>query len=213
LPIATGAKGPKITLYPTCAIKVGSVCGRNLTCTTDAGKPGVFYDVTINGEPSGRRCIGEAEANEARVVTPGQVLEAMRRLKWPASPLIVQPPDGLTLVNFDTNFYTTGTSPVTRTVTLLGQRITIEATPSEYHWSFGDERSLDTIHPGAAYPALDITHNYLRIGTYAVSLDTTYSGRYRVGNGPWQDIPGTVTVQGTPETLRAIEATPKLVGY
>ncbi|WP_182375930.1 PKD domain-containing protein [Nocardioides sp. WS12] len=208
-----GTKGPKVFLYPMCAVKVGAVCGRNLTCTTEAGKPGVFYQVTVNGEPSGRRCIGAAEANAAGAITPGQVLEAMRRLKWPASPLVVQPPNGLTLVNFDTIFYTTGTAPVTRSVTLLGQRITIEATPSEYHWTFGDQESLKTTDPGAPYPALAITHNYLRTGTYAVSLDTTYSGRFRVGNGAWQDIAGTVTVQGTPETLRAIEATPKLVGY
>lgn len=213
LPAHVGATGPRVFLYPMCAVKVGPVCGRNLTCTTATGKPGVFYAVTVNGEPSGRRCIGDAEANGAGIVTPGQVLEAMRRLDWPASPLVIQPPDGLTLVNFETNFYTTGTSAVTRVVTLLGQRITIEATPSEYHWAFGDGESLASAEPGAAYPALTITHTYLRTGTYAASLDTTYSGRYRVGNGAWQDIPGTVTVQGAPESLRAIEAQPKLVGH
>lgn len=137
----------------------------------------------------------------------------MRALNWPASTLVVQPPDGLTLVNFDTNFYTTSTEPVTRQVTLLGQRITIEATPSEYQWQFGDGQSLASAEPGAAYPALTITHNYRRKGTYRPQLDTVYSGRFRVGNGPWQDIPGTHTVVGAPEDLRAIEAQPKLVGY
>ncbi|WP_435771856.1 hypothetical protein [Nocardioides sp. SYSU DS0651] len=137
----------------------------------------------------------------------------MRRLDWPASRLVIQPPDGLTLVNFDTNFYTTSTEPITRQVTLLGQPITIEATPAEYVWHFDDGASLRTTEPGAPYPELAVTHNYTRTGTYRPSLDTVYSGRFRVGGGPWRTIPGTVTVDGPAQRLRAIEAQPKLVGY
>ena len=44
---------------------------------------------------------------------------------------------GRTLINFDTNFYTTNTHPTTQTVTLIGQQVTIEATPTEYTWHFG----------------------------------------------------------------------------
>lgn len=198
---------------PVCGVRVSGVCGSPLRCTTPDGRPGVLHAVTIDGEDGGRWCISEAEANDAGVITPGQVLRAMRNLDWPESALVIQPPDGLTLVNFDTNFYTTSTQPVTRQVTLLGQQITIEATPAEYQWQFGDGQSLASTKPGAAYPALTITHNYERKGTYSPQLDTVYSGRYRVGSGPWQDIPGTHTVAGTPEQLRAIEAQPKLVGY
>ncbi|TNM45157.1 hypothetical protein FHP29_04955 [Nocardioides albidus] len=138
---------------------------------------------------------------------------AFKDLTWPASTLVIQPPDGLTLVNFDTNFYTTSTSPITQTVTLVKQQVTIEATPSQYHWTFGDGETLTTTKPGAPYPKLTNTHDYLRIGTYAVSLATTYTGRYRVGDGGWQSIAETVTVEGTPQQLRVIEAQPKLVGY
>ncbi|THV18569.1 hypothetical protein E9934_02865 [Nocardioides caeni] len=192
---------------------MGGACGRVVACTTRSGSRGVLHDVTVDGEAAGRQCIGDEEASDAAVVTPGLVQRAMRRLAWPASPLTVQPPDGLTLVNFDTNFYTTGTEPVTRAVTLLGQQITIEATPIEYAWHFGDGEVRRTAEAGAPYPDLRITHSYLRKDTYDVRLDTTYGGRFRVDNGPWQDIPGTVTITGTPQSLRAIEARPTLVGY
>lgn len=149
----------------------------------------------------------------APVLTIGLIRRAFAELELPAGRLVIQPPDGLTLVNFDTNFYTTSTAPIARTVTLLGQRVTLEATPATYHWDFGDGRTLSTSEPGAPYPRLDVTHNYLRTGTYRPSLSTTYTGRYRVGGGAWQEIPGTVTIDGAGRALRAIEAQPKLVGY
>ncbi|WP_156391941.1 MULTISPECIES: PKD domain-containing protein [unclassified Nocardioides] len=152
-------------------------------------------------------------ASGPEVLTISEVRNAFARLKLPAAKLVIQPPDGLTLVNFDTNFYTTSTRPISRTVTLLGQRVTLEATPAEFEWTFGDGESLATTEPGAPYPALRITHNYLQTGTYQPSLDTVFTGRYRVGGGPWQQIPGTVTIEGTGQDLRAIEAEPKLVGY
>lgn len=147
------------------------------------------------------------------VLTVGHVRRAFAELKLPAGELVIQPPDGLTLVNFDTNFYTTSTEPISRTVTLLGRRVTLEATPSSFLWTFGDGESLTTSDPGAPYPQLRVTHNYLRKDTYRPSLATTYTGRYRVGSGPWRQIPGTVTIEGTGQDLRAIEAEPKLVSY
>lgn len=147
------------------------------------------------------------------VLTVGLIRNAFAELELPAGTLVIQPPDGLTLVNFDTNFYTTSTQPIARTVTLLGRRVTLEATPSTYRWTFGDGESLTTSDPGAAYPDLRVTHNYLRKDTYRPSLATTYTGRYRIGGGPWRQIPGTVTINGPSRPLRAIEAEPKLVSY
>ncbi|WGX94586.1 PKD domain-containing protein [Nocardioides sp. L-11A] len=138
---------------------------------------------------------------------------AFAELELPAGTLTIQPPDGLTLVNFRTNFYTTSTDPISTTVALLGQQVTLEATPATFVWHFGDGRSRSTTEPGAAYPELRITHNYLRKGEYLPSLSTTYTGRYRIADGPWQAIPGTVTIDGPGQPLRAIEAEPKLVGY
>ena len=119
-------------------------------------------------------------------------------------------------MNFDTNFYTTNTHPTTQTVTLVGQRVTIEASPTEYIWHFASGTSdgdRSTTDPGAAYPDLEVTYRYQRVGTVHPTVDTTYSGRYRVGNGPWRGIPATLTVAGTPVDLQVVSATPHLVGY
>lgn len=148
-----------------------------------------------------------------RTVTIADAQKAFGELKLAPGTLVIQPPDGLTLVNFETNFYTTDTAPIAKTVTLLGQQVTLEATPATYTWHFGDGTSTSTTEPGAAYPDLTITHDYQRTGDYGPSLSTTYTGRYRVGDGPWQTIPGTVTIDGPAQPLRAIEAQPKLVGY
>lgn len=153
------------------------------------------------------------EPDARPVLTPAMIRSAFAELPLPASTLVIQPPDGLTLVNFATNFYTPSTSAITRTVTLLGQRVTLEATPSRYRWDFGDGTTTTTDEPGAPYPRLDVTHSYLRTGTYRPRLATTYTGRFRVAGGGWRAIPGTVTIQGAPQRLRAIEATPTLVDY
>lgn len=147
------------------------------------------------------------------MLTVEDVRRAFEELKLDPGTLVIQPPDGLTLVNFKTNFYTTTTTPTTLTVTLLDQPVTIEATPATYTWYFGDGQTTHTTEPGAAYPSLTITHEYLRKGDYRPSLSTTYTGRYKIGDGAWQTIPGTVTIDGPTQPLRAIEAQPKLVGY
>jgi hypothetical protein len=146
------------------------------------------------------------------VITPAMVRREMQRLAWPTARLEVEPPDGQTLIHFDTNFFTTNTRPTTQTVVLLGQRVTIEAAPVEYTWHFGDGASVTTDSPGAAYPGLDVTHEYVEPGRVSPSVDTTYAGRYRVNGDDWQTIPGTLTVAGEPVALRVRSATPHLVG-
>jgi hypothetical protein len=94
--------------------------------------------------------------------------------------------------------------------------VTIEATPTQYVWHFGsgsDDGDRATTDPGAAYPDLRVTYRYLHVGDVSPSVDTTYSGRYRVGNGPWRQIPATLTVPGAPVALQVVSATPHLVGY
>ncbi|NYD30161.1 PKD domain-containing protein [Nocardioides kongjuensis] len=152
-------------------------------------------------------------SDEKPVITVADVQKAFAELPLSAGALVIQPPDGLTLVNFKTNFYTTTTTPTTATVTLLGQPVTLEATPATYTWHFGDGDSTSTTEPGAPYPKLTVTHSYKLKGDYQPSLSTTYTGRYKLADGPWQSIPGTVTIDGPPQPLRAIEAEPKLVGY
>jgi hypothetical protein len=144
-------------------------------------------------------------------ITPGVVAAAFTRLPLPPSKLIVQPPNGRTLVNLETNFFTK-TEPFTRSVTLLGQRIQLTITPTSFEWRFGDGESTSTSSPGSAYPDLEITHTYQRKGRVTPSVDTTYTATYRVNGGPSQPVPGSVTIPGEPVPLRVITASPQLVG-
>lgn len=153
-------------------------------------------------------CAGAAD----QLLTIGAVARAFSEIPLPASELIVQPPNGRTLVNFATNFYT-DTETFTRTITLLGQHVDLRITPATYDWRFGDGHTTSTTTPGAAYPDLQVTHDYLTTGTVTPAVDTTYTADFRVNNTTWRPVPGTVTIPGTTVPLEIVEATPTLVGY
>ena len=154
----------------------------------------------------------EAVAAVAAVqLTPDMVAAAFARIPLPASQLAIQPANGRTLVNFDTNFYT-DSSAFTRTVTLLGRQVTLDITPTTWTWTFGDGTTTSTSTPGAPYPALDITHAYQRKGRVDPSVATTYTATYRVGGGPSRPVPGAVTIPGPAVALDVRTAPPRLVG-
>ena len=146
------------------------------------------------------------------LLTPDVVAAAFRVMALPAATIKVEPPNGRTLVNFDTNFYTE-IQPQDRTITLLGQQVGLHIVPSQFGWRFGDGEALTTDQPGAPYPHLDVTHSYLRKGAVAPSVDTTYTAQFRVNGGPWRDVPGSVTIAGATVDLQVLTATPTLVGY
>ncbi|MBU2698448.1 hypothetical protein CCO04_25495 [Pimelobacter sp. 30-1] len=159
-------------------------------------------------------CPGTTPTPDQPTLTLTDIRHAFAELPLPRPTLVIQPPDGLTLVNLDTNFYTPDPRPLTHTVTLLGHQVTIRATPATFTWHYGDQTTRTTTDPGAPYPQLRITHRYERKGRYHPSLATTFTGAFRLdGAGPWRTIPGTVTLTSTPQAVRAIEATPTLVGY
>jgi hypothetical protein len=203
------------SIRPACEVGGLGLCAEPATCTI-GGHDGYLYNVYQDADPDPldwQACLTRQEARRLGGLTPAMVQRAFQRLAWPASRLAVQPPRGRTLVNFDTNFYTSNSRPTTQTVTLIGQPVTIEAAPTQYTWRFGDDRDLTTTDPGAPYPDLRVTHRYTRVGTVHPSVDTTYSGRYRVGNGGWHPIPDTLTVPGAAVDLQVVSATPHLVGY
>jgi hypothetical protein len=193
----SAANGPHLLPMLTFAMMVGgqAYCGGGramVACTLPTTQPA-------------------AAAAPRPQVTPGVVMTAMRRIGLPALAAHTQP-EGKTLVNFATIFYTEP-QPFTRSVTLLGRRVTIVATPQTFTWDYGDGTTSSTSTPGAPYPAKDVTHSYRDAHrTVLTSVDVAYSARFRVGGGAWQDIPGTVTIAGPTSPLRISEATALLSG-
>ena len=135
----------------------------------------------------------------------------------PEAPLEVQPPGGVTLVNFDTILHTDA-QPFTETVQLLNRQITFDIEPSEFTWTLGDGRTLTTTDPGRAWRAglpMDeyVSHRYVEAGTVQLQLTTTWSARWRLPNGPWRPVAGTVEMTSPPQDLEVTTARPQLVSY
>ncbi|QCC78267.1 hypothetical protein [Nocardioides daphniae] len=110
-------------------------------------------------------------ADELQTISAADVAREFKRLTWPAARMTIQPPDGETLVNLPTIFFTNDTSTQTQTVTLLGQTVEIEATPAEWTWHWatpGDDGTPDdrqpftTADPGSPHPNATVTHAYTR---------------------------------------------------
>jgi hypothetical protein len=165
-------------------------------------------------EPLYTQCFGRPPTTTDAprpTVTPGRVLTALRQIGLPALEARTQPA-GKTLVNFETIFYAEPQA-FTRTITLLGQRVDVEASPATYTWHHGDGTSASTETPGARYPAKDVVHEYSDAHTtVSPSVDVTYTARFRVNGGAWQDIAETVTITGPGGSLRIAEATAVLSG-
>ena len=186
----------------------GGICTEWVACTEN-GEAGHVYDVYRDGVDVGDVCVPESEQDAVDVTVAAA--RAFQHLSWPASKLSVQPPRGRTLVNFETIFFTTNTAPTRQTLTLLGQRVEIEAAPTAYIWTFGDGTTQTTASPGHPYPDHDVSHQYAHAGSVGPRVDTTYTGRFRVESGDWEPITQTLTVAGAPVELSVLEARPKLV--
>jgi hypothetical protein len=164
-------------------------------------------------EPLGQFCGGDTAPNATTPqVTPDLVARAFQRIPLPALRAHTQPADE-TLINFDTIFYVDA-QPLHRTLTLLGQRVELEITPSTFRWVHGDGTTAVTQTPGAAYPAKDVVHRYQHAHvTVQHHVEIVWTARWSLNGGPLQDVPGTVTTVGPATPLRVAEATPALSGY
>ena len=145
-------------------------------------------------------------------VTPAMVARAFQRIPLPALRAITQPADK-TLINFDTIFYAEA-EPLHRTLTLLGQQVLLEITPSTFRWVHGDGTTTETHTPGAPYPAKDVVHRYQQAHvTVHQHVEVVWTARWSLNGGPFQNVDGTVTTVGPDTPLRIAEATPALTGY
>lgn len=186
--------------------------------------PTGYHLVTAYGYVDGRGqfAVGgpctEAEAKTATASLPALVLQEFRRVPLPAPQLSIQPPNGKTLIGLETIF-STRAEPFTRTLTLLGQQVTLRIKPSSFLWHHGDSTSQTTDSAGKPWnhdePDIDgyLTHIYEHTGEVRPSVEVTWSAEYRVGGGAWQPVNGTVTRAGAPVPLQVLEGQPVLNSY
>ena len=168
-------------------------------------------------ERIGTVCFDEEQTDHLGVITEETIIRRMKALDWPSAALVVEPPNGRTLINLPTNFYTVLVDPVVQTVRILQHVVELRATPTSYTWHFGDGSAAESgSDPGAPYlvdDSLRVSHVYSEgKATVHPSVDVTYSGSYRVDDGPWRSIPTTLTKAGATVSLVVLTATPHLVG-
>lgn len=211
---SSNASAPQYEEYrwePACNIAVGPVHTCSMVCPQGEVPfrlmglhDGTWFPLDV-------RCASDAPA-AAPQVTPALVARAFQRIPLPALRAHTQPADK-TLINFDTIFYVDA-QPLRRTLTLLGQRVELEITPSTFRWVHGDGTTAVTQTPGAAYPAKDVTYRYQHAHvTVQHHVEIVWTARWSLNGGPMQDVPGTVTTVGPATPLRVAEATPALSGY
>lgn len=148
---------------------------------------------------------------QRRELTWTDVLSGIRQVGVPGG--TVEAPN-YTLVNLDTTFYTEPTA-VDRNLVIIGYDVEVRLRPSTYTWNWGDGTSETTSTPGHPYPSTDVTHTYVHATppnqSLLLSVDVTYTARYRVDGGEWQPIPQTLTIPGTPTGLPIKQASAVLV--
>jgi hypothetical protein len=163
----------------------------------------------------GTQCLTPAELAELDTGQSGPsliqlVIQEWQSIQIPAAAIGISPPDGRTLVNFDTVFYTTA-GEQSFPVTLLGRSVVIYAIPVEYTWHHGDGTRQSTATGGAPYPSKEIAHQYRDTGTVTPRVDVRYRAEFTVDGGERQQVPGFATVTGTSEELAILEARTRLV--
>lgn len=122
------------------------------------------------------------------------------------------------LVSFDTIFSTTA-DRIERRIRVAGIPVAVRIWPSAYTWHWGDKTLPETTEEsGRPYergvPMEDyITHQYVDAHvTVQPRVDVTYAAEFSVRGGAWQPVDGTVTIDGSPASLRILEARPMLTG-
>lgn len=147
------------------------------------------------------------------------VRTAFEEIPLPESNILIQPTEGETIVNNPTNLATEAEA-FDETVTFFGGRISVvlHITPSTFTWHHGDGTTQQTDWPGKLVQRFTtdtsglIVHAYTQKATdMPVSVDTTWSATWTLNGRDMGAVPGTVTIEGDPRPLDALEAPPVLV--
>jgi len=134
-------------------------------------------------------------------VTSARVLKAFQSVPLPTPTLGMSPPDGITLVNLPTIFYTRA-EPFGRDLELLGRRVHLEIAPVSYAWSVGPGAEFTTDWAGAPYqdgltpqddPDAYVTWTYPHAAaSQAATVRVIWGATWTLDGKPMGRVPGTV---------------------
>lgn len=109
-----------------------------------------------------------------------------------------------TLRGKDTNVWANATTQ-TFNITMLGQQVTITATPVAYTWNYGDGNVWGPtpvhgapLHQDRIGERTQSSHVYTETGRLAINLTTHFSGSYTVNGGPELPIAGRGNIVSAP---------------
>ncbi|WP_139185751.1 hypothetical protein [Sanguibacter gelidistatuariae] len=151
--------------------------------------------------------------NRAPGAAPVVVTQAdFRALQLTPSPIVVGPAQGWVPVNMITIVYTDA-QPQVITTTLLGQPVTVRATPRDFVWDWADGSTpTATTDAGAPWPDHTVAYAYARTGDYTVTMTTTWTGEYSLDGGvTYTPITGTASTVSTAPPLTVKELRSHLV--
>ena len=225
------------TSHPICEQGGAALCYEADRCSDGSVKM-LWIGTDASGDQVAQveLCPADGPPSEVGITTPpvdipGEVAKQFKQVSLPESTIIIQPPGGETLVNFNT-ILATKAEPFTTTVQLdqVNIDVTLDIYPIAFTWHHGDGTTQRTDHPGGTWDGHSSTdnphcltpgkratecvlHNYTDATEgNSVSVDTVWGARFQVnGQGPWEDVAGTVTRTGAPATLDVLEAHPSLV--
>ena len=196
-----GKSGPRKPSPPP--VRWHNRCGGRVI-SVDGGQCWVRYEQPRQpsqpGKPSGGRAPVQGEPAEPAV--PVVTQRDFQSVPLSAAEVHVWP-DGWGVAGKRTAFWTDDTTQ-TKTLTMLGQEVTVEAVPVSWRWDFGDGTVKWTHSPWRKPVSLEragFYHVYSEAEHVKVTVTVKYEGRFRVGNGPWTDIEGTAEKTSPPRDV------------
>lgn len=149
-------------------------------------------------------------------LTEAMIVEQFHRTDFALPQIVVQPPDGTTLVNlpvyFELSWPDAGFEPAEiDTTTLIGHEVRIRPTLIGVTYLTGDGRAIGpTTSLGGGYPDGDITHTYTTASQVSPSITVEYGGEVSIDGGTWRPIPSSATVEGPSVPLAVLTSKNRL---
>ncbi|MEV8182216.1 PKD domain-containing protein [Specibacter sp. NPDC078692] len=190
-----------MTIFPACSTIMPSCSTGSNEPQGEAGTAIYWYRADKSVSPliwhyfSGPTCIHDEQPRDLLAEIAGQIATEFQRTPVVAAEFGSQPGPH-TLRGKETNVWATATTQ-TFNLTMLGQNVTITATPVAYTWNYGDGTIWGPtpihgapLHQDRIGEQTQTSHIYTETGRLTISVTTHFDGTYTVNGGPELPIPG-----------------------